>query len=56
MTPQIEPNPLNRANMLETRLILPYKKYFGISGIPNQPVDKMPVSARVMNNHLARSL
>lgn len=52
----MEPSALKRANRPETILILPYKKYFGISGIPNQPVDKMPVSARVINNHLARSL
>ena len=50
------PNALNEANRAETGSISLLKKYNGTSGMPNQPVAKIPVKANVMNSHRARSL
>ncbi|MGI8719627.1 MAG: hypothetical protein ACR2KF_03810 [Nitrososphaeraceae archaeon] len=56
MTPQIVPKALNKANRAERMSISLYKKYLGASGMPNQPVDKIPVNANVMNSQRERSL
>ena len=50
------PNALNEANTAETGSISLFKKYNGTSGMPNQPVAKIPMKANVMNSQRARSL
>ena len=50
------PKALSKANRPDTGSISLCKKYNGTSGMPNQPVAKIPVKANVMNSQRARSL
>src|SRR5712691_499898 len=56
ITPQILPRALNNVNKLASMSIWFNARYLGTRGIPNQPVDNMPVKTSVMDNHRARSL
>ncbi len=54
MTPQMVPSALNNVKMAARMFTGLPSKYSGMSGMPNQPVERRPENASVINRYRAR--